>query len=121
MKAPVFTFFVLFLGLVKSAIGDATPLLSNDLRRNCTLLRSCNRTGLSSGSGDTGFSVPQPQLAGTPGFPGLVPEPASDEDWSRYLCKGRKMMAQMSYSDHDVAQLLPTPKTTVQSPWALGE
>jgi hypothetical protein len=49
------------------------------------------------------------------------PPPFADEaTWSRAVCKGTKMMAQMSYSDYDVGQLLAEPKDSVQSPWSLG-
>jgi len=58
-----------------------------------------------------------PQIGGTAAE---LPEPATDAEWNTAVCKGRKMLAQMSYSDYDVAQLLPTPKDTVQSPWRHG-
>jgi hypothetical protein len=52
---------------------------------------------------------------------GPVPAPASDDLWEKSKCKGRKFMAQMSYSDFDVGQVLPVPQNTVQSPWYFGE
>ncbi|KAH7096056.1 hypothetical protein FB567DRAFT_602176 [Paraphoma chrysanthemicola] len=48
---------------------------------------------------------------------GIVPPPATDEVWKRAKCKGRKFVVQMSYSDFDVGQMLPTPQNTAQSPW----
>ena len=48
---------------------------------------------------------------------GAPPNPASDEVWEAAKCKGRKFMAQMSYSDFDVGQMLPTPANTAASPW----
>jgi hypothetical protein len=52
---------------------------------------------------------------------GPPPAPASDAVWESAKCKGRKFMAQMSYSDYDVGQLLPVPQTTAQSPWYYGK
>lgn len=49
------------------------------------------------------------------------PAPATDSVWGNYVCKGKKMKAQMSYSDFDVAQALPVPRNTVQSPWTWGK
>lgn len=49
------------------------------------------------------------------------PEPADDVVWKRYMCKGSKLVAQISWSDFDVAQALPIPQKTVQSPYMLGE
>jgi hypothetical protein len=48
---------------------------------------------------------------------GFPPFPAYDEAWNEAKCKGRKFMAQMSYSDYDAGQALPVPANTVQSPW----
>jgi len=48
---------------------------------------------------------------------GAPPNPATDEVWEAAKCKGRKFMAQMSYSDYDVGQMLPTPANTAASPW----
>jgi hypothetical protein len=45
------------------------------------------------------------------------PWSAYDEAWNDAKCKGRKFMAQMSYSDYDAGQALPVPANTVQSPW----
>ncbi|KAH3980431.1 hypothetical protein HBH64_030150 [Parastagonospora nodorum] len=59
-----------------------------------------------------------PQIGGTATE---LPEPATDAMWNTAVCKGRKMIAQMSYSDYDVAQLLPNPKDTVQSPWGYAD
>jgi len=51
---------------------------------------------------------------------GPPPAPATDDVWEKMKCKGRKFMAQMSYSDFDVGQMLPVPQNTAQSPWYLG-
>jgi hypothetical protein len=48
---------------------------------------------------------------------GFPPGPAYDDVWNAAKCKGRKFMAQMSYSDFDAGQALPVPANTVQSPW----
>ncbi|KAF1917347.1 hypothetical protein BDU57DRAFT_546645 [Ampelomyces quisqualis] len=42
---------------------------------------------------------------------------AADDDWNRYVRKGSKLIAQMSYSDFDAAQMFDEPKTTAQSPY----
>jgi hypothetical protein len=51
---------------------------------------------------------------------GPAPAPADDAAWEAAICKGRKFMAQMSYSDYDVGQSLPTPQITVQSPYSFS-
>jgi hypothetical protein len=51
---------------------------------------------------------------------GPPPEPVDDAMWEAAKCKGRKFMAQMSYSDFDVGQMLPIPQTTAQSPWSFS-
>jgi hypothetical protein len=48
---------------------------------------------------------------------GPPPIPADDALWTAAKCKGRKFMAQMSWSDFDAGQTLPIPSTTVASPW----
>lgn len=50
-----------------------------------------------------------------------IPDPATDEVWERHKCKGRKLLLQMSLSDYDVGQMLPTPVNTAQSPWRFGK
>lgn len=52
---------------------------------------------------------------------GPVPLQADDRMWNGYVCKGRKLMLQMSLSDADVAAMLPVPKATVQSAFSYGE
>jgi hypothetical protein len=52
-----------------------------------------------------------------PRWNGDPPAPASDDVWDKVLCKGRKFVTQMSYSDYDVAQSLPTPAVTAASSW----
>jgi hypothetical protein len=47
---------------------------------------------------------------------GQPPTPAGD-DWNTAKCKGRKFMAQMSWSDFDAGQALPVPANTVESRW----
>ncbi|KAH3918091.1 hypothetical protein HBH56_031810 [Parastagonospora nodorum] len=51
---------------------------------------------------------------------GPPPAPAADDVWEKMKCKGRKFMAQMSYSDFDAGQMLPVPQNTAQSPWYLA-
>jgi hypothetical protein len=51
---------------------------------------------------------------------GPAPAPADDAAWEAAICKGRKFMAQMSYSDYDVGQSLPTPQSTAQSPFSFS-
>jgi hypothetical protein len=65
-------------------------------------------------SSKTDLSAHERRWAGPP------PAPASDSVWEAAKCKGRKFMAQMSYSDFDVGQILPVPQTTAQSPWYYG-
>jgi hypothetical protein len=48
---------------------------------------------------------------------GPPPAPAGDDIWNTAKCKGRKFMAQMSWSDFDAGQALPVPANTVESPW----
>jgi hypothetical protein len=52
---------------------------------------------------------------------GFPPGPAGDALWNTAKCKGRKFMAQMSYSDYDAGQALPVPASTVQSPWRFSK
>jgi hypothetical protein len=52
---------------------------------------------------------------------GAPPVPASNDLWEKAKCKGRKFMAQMSYSDYDVGQMLPVPQNTAQSTWYFGK
>jgi hypothetical protein len=54
-------------------------------------------------------------------FGGTPPAPASAADFARYACKGKKMLAQMSYSDQDVGAMLPVPQNTAKSPWTYCE
>jgi hypothetical protein len=51
---------------------------------------------------------------------GPIPAPADDATWEAAKCKGRKFMAQMSYSDYDVGQMLPIPQLTAQSPFSFS-
>jgi hypothetical protein len=51
---------------------------------------------------------------------GPIPAPADDATWEAAKCKGRKFMAQMSYSDYDVGQMLPIPQISVQSPFSFS-
>jgi hypothetical protein len=52
---------------------------------------------------------------------GPHPAPADDTTWSTSKCKGRKFLAQMSYSDADVGRPLPVPQASAQSPWYYGK
>ncbi|KAF2832785.1 hypothetical protein CC86DRAFT_399450 [Ophiobolus disseminans] len=53
--------------------------------------------------------------------PGPIPNPAANDVWEAAKCKEKKFMAQMSYSDYDVGQILPTPVNTAVSPWELND
>jgi hypothetical protein len=48
---------------------------------------------------------------------GPPPAPATGDLGNTAKCKGRKFMAQMSWSDFDAGQALPVPANTVESPW----
>jgi hypothetical protein len=47
---------------------------------------------------------------------GPSPNPATQEVWKNFKCKGRKFVAQVSYSDYDIGQILPTAANTAASP-----
>ncbi|KAH5071318.1 hypothetical protein HBH96_010910 [Parastagonospora nodorum] len=81
------------------------------------LLTTKNSTDSTLGKSSTSHGLPKPNAAWF-----KQPPPVADEaTWSRAVCKGTKMMAQMSYSDYDVGQLLAEPKDSVQSPWSLAD
>lgn len=88
--------------------ANNTGIVFSDLRPNGTRLQS--------GWNDKVFKTGEPDEFHE-GWHDV--EPADDATWNRYVCKGRKMLAQMSYSDFDVGQMLPGPANTAESPWRL--
>jgi len=81
------------------------------------LLTTKNSSDTKLGKSSSGHGLLDPNGAWWRGPPPV----ADDATWSKAVCKGTKMMAQMSYSDYDVGQLLPDPKDSVQSPWSIGK
>ena len=108
------TLFILLLGLLNFALGDAGSLRRNNGSPSSTATPSNDTSSFRYFDDSSDLNpLAGPQFA----WHGEPPSPASDQVWSRYKCKGRKMLLQMSLSDFDVGQMLPSPQTTAQSPW----
>jgi len=111
MRLPL---LILFLSLLSLTLGDAsTPRREEPLPNPPP--SSTNITKLPYFSDPSLLTLLSPET----GWYGAPPAPAADDVWKRYICKGRKMIAQMSYSDYDVGRMLPNPQTTAQSPYNL--
>jgi hypothetical protein len=98
------------LGKVSKDIFSGAPIESSELS-------NLNISALFVDHHEPGNDGPKHQRR----WAGPIPAPASDELWEKSKCKGRKFMAQMSYSDFDVGQVLPVPQNTAQSPWYFGK
>jgi len=108
---------VLLLAWITPVVGDASHVPREDLFNGNTDLSDSHTQQRLSRLNLSIHELPGSQFAGTAD----VDEPAEDEVWEKAICKGKKMVAQMSYSDFDVGQLLPVPQTTAQSPWSKGK
>jgi hypothetical protein len=110
---------VLLLAWVTLVVGDASHVQREDQFNGNTSLSDSNIRQRLSKLNLSIHDITGPKFAGAAAVAAV--EPADDEVWAKAVCKGKKMVAQMSYSDFDVGQLLPVPQTTAQSPWSKGK
>lgn len=111
----LFIIFASLFALVLSDVAtrdDLRPL--HDISNSSATVKSDRPSYLDS---LPGFDHPKPQLS----WNGDPAASASDEIWKRFVCKGTKMVTQMSWSDCDVGQALPTPQSTAKSPYEVSE
>jgi hypothetical protein len=97
------------------ALSNAPPAQQLDVRLSEPFLSAnADLSALLQEHGDSNFTTNERRWLGD------SPAPASNDVWERAKCKGRKFMTQMSYSDYDVGQCLPTTQNTARSPWYFG-
>jgi hypothetical protein len=108
---------VVVLTLLLSVLGEVSKDISNGTPDNFSELSNLNISTLFVDHHEPSNEGTEHQRRWT--CP--IPAPASDDLWEKAKCKGRKFMAQMSYSDFDVGQALPVPQNTAQSPWCFGK
>lgn len=114
MKLCIFISLVTLFDAILSNTIDSVPV--NRLG-NASITARLNLASLPPLASPGHFAHhPQPDLA----WYKEKPAPADDVVWKRYVCKGSNLVAQMLWSDFDVAQALPVPQDTVQSPYMLG-
>jgi hypothetical protein len=101
-----------FCGQTSTGQIDANPAKLTDMSGQTTVA-----TSFEFENDNPGFEAPSHGRR----WMGAPPAPASDAVWEKAKCKGRKFMMQMSLSDYDVGQMLPTPQDTAQSPWYFGK
>jgi hypothetical protein len=107
---------LILFGLFALVLGDAGKLQIKTSLENITILSNLSFSNLIF---DHNRSILKPHGHERRWF-GPPPAPVDDATWEAAKCKGRKFMAQMSYSDYDVGQMLPNPQTTAQSPWSFS-
>jgi hypothetical protein len=117
---------IILAALITFVVGNASHAQRADIVRELSnLTNSTNLTSspdsslpnLASTFDQSGQGLLGPETA----WAEAPPAPADEATWKKAVCKGTKMMAQMSYSDADVAALLPVPKDTVKSKWTFGK
>jgi hypothetical protein len=109
---------IVLFALLAFTAADATEQRPNRLLQESDFNPDFNITSLLTGWSQKNGDSPMPERRWYGGTP---PAPASAADFARYACKGKKMLAQMSYSDQDVGAMLPVPQNTAKSPWTYCE
>lgn len=104
---------LLFATWLALAIGELASHLHYDSVQNLTSLELVNETRSLTSGAEPSTPFDGPQTAGWT----EKEQAADDELWKRYVCKGKALMAQMSWSDYDVGQAARPPRDTAQSPW----